>query len=137
MVQLPIAPRVGPDCSDVVCCEDFMLISFPMDNATEKRSNFSYATSQRARHEALFGSGEYSGENSSHSRVARRFFGSGEISRENAVLSKCHCSVATGSTTALVRGNGSGSPSGIEIVSEIGSVVGCTVWKWLRKPVRD
>src|SRR6266536_375384 len=62
MVQLPIAPRVGPDCSDVVCWEDFMLVSFPMDDATEKRSNFSYGTSERARHEALFGTGNIPGK---------------------------------------------------------------------------
>jgi hypothetical protein len=53
-----------------------MLISFPMDDATEKDSNFSYGTSGRAQHERLFGSKEdskeFSGENASHLRVARR-----------------------------------------------------------------
>src|SRR6266536_3783036 len=53
-----------------------MLVSFPMDNATEKRSNLSHGTSERAQHEGLFGSKEDSRDNS----------------RENALLSKCNCS---------------------------------------------
>src|SRR5581483_304275 len=60
-----------------------MLISFPMDDATEKDANFSYGTSGRAQHEGLFGSWEDSkedsGENASHSRVARRDLSSGKF----------------------------------------------------------
>jgi hypothetical protein len=51
-----------------------MLVSFPMDEATEKEVNFSHGTSGRAQHEDIFNSGDNSAE--------------------NALLSKCHCSAS-------------------------------------------
>ena len=72
MAQVPIALRLEAAGSGMVCCEDFMLVSFPMEKATVKRVNFSYDTSGRARHEGIFGSREYSRD----------------FSRENAFISK-------------------------------------------------
>src|SRR6266516_2740057 len=82
-----------------------MLVSFPMDDATEKRSNCSYATSERAQHEGLFGTGDFS----------RDFSG------ENVSLSKCHCSdQITSIGVPLGELNGQWSPFGIECAASRG-----------------
>jgi hypothetical protein len=82
-----------------------MVFSFPMDEATEKGSNFSHHTSGRAQHEGLFDFGEDSRENSGEkgflwrdlSRILSGREDSWDNSRENASISKCHCSVNSSS----------------------------------------
>src|SRR6266487_322045 len=100
-----------------------MLVSFPMDDATEKRSNCSYATSERAQHEGLFGTGDFS----------RDFSG------ENVSLSKCHCSdQITSIGVPLGELNGQWSPFGIETSEVLVVVVALLLSaKWPVEPVRD
>src|SRR5260221_245524 len=77
-----------------------MLVSFPRDDATEKRLDFQHVTSEREWHEGICGSGEdsweYSGEKGVLWRHLSRMLSgredSWEYSGENAALSKCHCS---------------------------------------------
>jgi hypothetical protein len=95
-----------------------MLVSFPMDDATEKGANFSHGTSGRAQHEGLFDSGEDSWDSSGEKGVLWRLLSGREDSRdnsgENAAISKCHCSEIKGSQVRKFCRNGLYSPLGIE-----------------------